>query len=153
MRIFSEISPLITDIPSPQNDQHTILSIVSGSALDPFDKLTDTELVKAAQQSLQDVFKEIEVPAPSEYFVSRWGKDEFAQMSYSYVQIGADGSDYDEMARPESERLMFAGEATNRHFPQTVTGAYLSGLREAARVFNIGRPKPEPANVKLTITQ
>ena len=64
-------------------------------------------------------------------------------MSYSYVKIGADGDDYDEMARPASSRVLFAGEATNRHFPQTVTGAYLTGLREAARIYSIGQTEAE----------
>ena len=31
-------------------------------------------------------------------------------------------------------RVFFAGEHTSRHYPATVHGAFLSGLREAARI-------------------
>ena len=67
----------------------------------------------------KSIFKEVEVPEPTDYFVTRWGKEEFSQMSYSYIKIGASGEDYDTLAEPHHEKVLFAGEATNRHFPQT----------------------------------
>lgn len=43
------------------------------------------------------------------------------------------------MAKPITDkngvaRLLFAGEHTNRQYPATVHGAFLSGIREAARL-------------------
>ena len=67
----------------------------------------------------KSIFKEVEVPEPTDHFVMRWGKEEFSQMSYSYIKIGESGEDYDTLAEPHHEKVLFAGEATNRHFPQT----------------------------------
>jgi len=43
-------------------------------------------------------------------------------------------------------RLYFAGEHTNRMYPSTVHGAFLSGVREAARIADtfIGSPIRSP---------
>nr|WP_287045270.1 FAD-dependent oxidoreductase [Herpetosiphon sp.] len=40
----------------------------------------------------------------------------------------------DDLAQPIAGRLFFAGEATERTYPSTVHGAYLSGLRAADEV-------------------
>ena len=42
------------------------------------------------------------------------------------------------LARPCSRRLLFAGEHTARSHPDTVGGALLSGVREAARALGWG---------------
>uniref|UniRef100_A0ABI7YX97 Lysine demethylase 1B n=1 Tax=Felis catus TaxID=9685 RepID=A0ABI7YX97_FELCA len=75
-----------------------------------------------------------EVPDPTKYFVTRWSTDPWIQMAYSFVKTGGSGEAYDILAEEIQGMVFFAGEATNRHFPQTVTGAYLSGVREASKI-------------------
>lgn len=58
-------------------------------------------------------------------------------MAYSYLPVGCDGSLYDDIATPVANKVFFAGEATSRAFPQTVSGAYTSGLREACRILDL----------------
>jgi spermine oxidase len=75
---------------------------------------------------------------------SDWGKNPLFWGSYSYVPVGSTGGDIDVLAEPlpypEDEsssrplQILFAGEATERHYYSTTHGAYLSGLREADRL-------------------
>jgi monoamine oxidase len=74
------------------------------------------------------------VPEPTGAVVVRWAGDPFARGYYSHVAVGARAADMDALAAPEGERLYFCGEATMRGYSATVHGAYLSGLREAARI-------------------
>eukprot|EP00249_Psilotum_nudum_P005944 c19340_g1_i2 orf=453-2264(-) len=81
---------------------------------------------------------------------SSWGRDPLFRGSYSYVAVGSSGLDLDTMAEPlpkcEEEalagsqppplQLLFAGEATDRHFYSTTHGAYRSGIREANRLLD-----------------
>ena len=146
---------------SDQSETYILVTTVSGEALNDYQKLPDVEIISRCVKTLQLMFSEESVPPPTGYVVSRWGADPFAQMSYSYAAVGSCGEDYDCMAEDVGGRVFFAGEvrvkcctdtlvrhthehayihtriyaqATNRQHPQTVTGAYLSGLREASKI-------------------
>ena len=93
---------------------------------------TDEQVILKVMQQWQTVFPNI--MKPEQYLLTRWGQDPYSLGSYSYLPVGATGEDRDFLAAPESNRLFFAGEATQRHFPATTHGAYLSGLREAKRI-------------------
>lgn len=88
---------------------------------------------QATMASLRKIFGS-SIPEPEAMLQTRWSTDPFAYGSYSFLPVGASPSDYDALARPVDDRVFFAGEATHRAYPGTVHGAYLSGMREAARV-------------------
>ncbi|MED6242830.1 Lysine-specific histone demethylase 1B [Ataeniobius toweri] len=118
----------------PQGKQAVLMSIMSGDAVSAVGELEDLEVVDECMKVLRELFKEQEVPDPLNYFVTHWNKDVWSQMSYSFVKTGGSGEAYDILAEDVQGKVFFAGEATNRHFPQTVTGAYLSGVREASKM-------------------
>uniref|UniRef100_A0A671YV74 [histone-H3]-N(6),N(6)-dimethyl-L-lysine(4) FAD-dependent demethylase n=1 Tax=Sparus aurata TaxID=8175 RepID=A0A671YV74_SPAAU len=118
----------------PQGKQAVLMSVITGEAVPSVRDMEDKEVVEECLKVLRELFKEQEVPEPVDFFVTHWSKDMWSQMSYSFVKTGGSGEAYDILAEDVQGKVFFAGEATNRHFPQTVTGAYLSGVREASKM-------------------
>jgi monoamine oxidase len=97
------------------------------------ESMTDADIVASAMGVLRTMYGAA-TPDPEASLITRWSSDPFARGSYSHIPAGSSGADYDLLANPANSRLFFAGEATSRTYPGTVHGAYLSGLREAARL-------------------
>uniref|UniRef100_G3NC89 [histone-H3]-N(6),N(6)-dimethyl-L-lysine(4) FAD-dependent demethylase n=1 Tax=Gasterosteus aculeatus aculeatus TaxID=481459 RepID=G3NC89_GASAC len=117
-----------------QGKQAVLMSVITGEAVHAVRDMEDKEVVDECMKVLRELFKEQDVPEPLHFFVTHWSKDKWSQMSYSFVKTGGSGEAYDILAEDVQGKVFFAGEATNRHFPQTVTGAYLSGVREASKM-------------------
>ncbi|KAL3905355.1 MAG: hypothetical protein SGPRY_010941, partial [Prymnesium sp.] len=96
--------------------------------------LVSDDCAAEAMLALQSMFGVDQVPTPERVIVTRWGGDPYARGSYSFVQVGASGSDYSQLAKPIGKSLHFAGEHTNELHPATVVGAHLSGLRAAREI-------------------
>ncbi|KAK3526362.1 hypothetical protein QTP70_025155 [Hemibagrus guttatus] len=126
----------------PKGEQCVLMSVITGEAQAMVKDLEDKEVVELCMNVLRELFKGQEVPDPLKYFVTHWSKDIWSQMSYSFVKTGGSGEAYDIIAEDVQGKIYFAGEATNRHFPQTVTGAYLSGVREAKSVGDSSDDEP-----------
>lgn len=100
------------------------------------EKLSDDEIVAAAMKTLRQMYGD-DIPEPEAWLITRWGSDPFAYGSYSHAAPGATEEDFEALAEPVDDRLFFAGEATSE-YSATVHGAYLSGVREAERIAELG---------------
>ncbi|MQL76661.1 hypothetical protein Taro_009053 [Colocasia esculenta] len=117
-----------------------LVALVAGESAIRFEKAPPVDPVERVLEILRKMFapRGIQVPDPVQVICTRWGADKFAYGSYSYVAIGASGEDYDVLAESAGDgRIFFAGEATNRRYPATMHGAFLSGLREAANISRV----------------
>jgi polyamine oxidase len=110
-----------------------LVGLRGGKAARTRERESDEDAVAEVVEALATAF-DTEVPEPTGALVTRWAADRFTHGSYSYVAAGASLDDYDVLAEPVGQRLLFAGEATNRDFFATVHGAYDSGVREANRL-------------------
>ncbi|MEM7010923.1 MAG: FAD-dependent oxidoreductase [Verrucomicrobiota bacterium] len=94
---------------------------------------SDDKIVDEAMRTLQLMYGS-KIPDPEAAQITRWASDPFALCSYSSPAVGMTKRSRDDLAEPISDRILFAGEATNADYPSTVHGAFLSGQREAKRI-------------------
>jgi monoamine oxidase len=114
-----------------------LIALTAGSFAESIEGMADQEVVDKAMDALRGMFPEDVPEAPVAYTVTRWRADTFSRGSYSYAKVGTTPRDFESMARPVGSTVLFAGEATNRQYPATVHGAYISGIREAKRVIEL----------------
>ena len=102
---------------------------------------TDKEIVSDCLEVLKKICGLREIPAPIDYCITRWGKEEYSRMAFTYIPPGVDGAKalsamsqpVHDPVLPEKPLIMFAGEHTTPYHPSTMHGAFLSGIREAYR--------------------
>ena len=94
---------------------------------------TDDEIMADILSLLEEVYG-VTPPDTVDSYVTRWSKDPFSLGSYSYIPVGASPADFEALATPVGERLLFAGEATAWEHHATAHGALISGLRAAKQL-------------------
>jgi polyamine oxidase len=93
----------------------------------------DEEIVADLVRLLEEVHGSL-APSLLAHEVTHWTTDPYSLGSYSYIPVGASDRDFELLAEPVGERLLFAGEATSFDHYATAHGAMLTGLREAKRL-------------------
>lgn len=96
--------------------------------------LDDRATVAAAHDALKAMFGS-SFPPPLAAQVTRWGRDPWAQGSYSFNPVGATPSMREALFGADWDgALWFCGEACSRHYYGTAHGAVLSGEALARRM-------------------
>ena len=140
-----------------------LVALLSGESAHVTEDVTDDVIKKRAIILLKEIFgsKNVSMTKLRSHAISRWKSNPYVKEgflefmwswvfqflcenrkkgAYSFMAVGASGDDYDLLAAPvelkdkKTGGVYFAGEHTNRHYPATVHGAYISGLREAGRI-------------------
>ena len=118
-----------------------LVFMYGGSFAAELESWKDSEIVEDCLNVLERIVGKA-VPEPVDYIVTRWGKEQFSRMSFTFIPPGVDGpkqlrvmseSLYDPVDA-EKPLIMFAGEHTTPYHPSTLHGAFLSGIREAYRL-------------------
>ncbi|MEM9293443.1 MAG: NAD(P)/FAD-dependent oxidoreductase [Acidobacteriota bacterium] len=108
----------------------TLVCLYSGAFAEHAQRTqSESQLIDATLSVLRQVHGD-RLPDPVAAHATGWAGDPFSLGSYSYPALGSSSDDYRTLAQPVG-RLRFAGEATTARWPQTVHGAFHSGLREA----------------------
>lgn len=138
---FSVVSPeklffLFIDVTqNKKNSTPTLLTYISQDSLSKMKELRDEDVVDQCMSLLRGVFScDGAVPAPTKWLLTHWSEEDFGGSFGTYVKVGGAQTSFDYLAETIENKIYFAGEATFRSMPSTITGAYLSGLREAAKL-------------------
>eukprot|EP00897_Mesotaenium_endlicherianum_P003289 jgi/Mesen1/2989/ME000177S02263 len=125
-----------------------LLGLVAGEAAQAFEAMPAAQIIARVMSVLKGMAPSTPSPVSAAYNIcsvcTRWQTDCFAGGSYSHISVGSSGDDYDILAEPVAARLFFAGEATNRRYPATMHGAFLSGQREAAKIAEVATARAAP---------
>ena len=128
---------------------NTLMGWVQGDAAIEVERTTPDEVGKYCLDVLGQFTGIKSFPKLVSVCRTQWSANPYSRGSYSYVAREARGSDIDVLASPlpckeavvndgsPPLQVLFAGEATHRHFYSTVHGAYISGIREANRISSL----------------
>ena len=124
-----------------------LVALYSGNSSHRFETMSDEMAKSDALNVLRAIFGESVVSEPVAYERTSWGQDEYARGCYAFCAKEADNA-YLDMAKPVENVVFFAGEHCCKETPDTVGGAYLTGLRAAGHIERIDKEWPKSKAVE-----
>lgn len=98
--------------------------------------MSDAQIIDEIMVHLKDIYGN-GIPYPTHLLRTKWQGNENSFGSYSYTAMDTEMQHFEDIAEEINDKLFFAGEHTEVDYFSTVHGAYLSGLREAAKIIDL----------------
>jgi len=102
--------------------------------------MSDDEVISKALKILSSVLGESNVKSnyANQFLITRWRSEKFICGSYSFVDLNARTSDWDEIQKPfgKNQNVILMGEATSPQYFGSVHASMFSGEKEAKRLIN-----------------
>ena len=118
----------------PGGKSGILVGLAYGDFAMKLEQMDKTQVINKAIDQLQQMEPNISVDDVIDVHITRWASDPLAQGAYIHIPPNGTMSDCENLSKSISERLFFAGEATNQIYFGTVHGAYLSGIRVAQEI-------------------
>ena len=119
--------------PAPTGSKNVLVAVLAGKHAKKMESKTDAEVIQMVMDDLKGMFGN-SIPAPVAIQRTAWHGNQFSLGSYPHLRPGYDYNVCDDIARPLSDKVFFAGDATHRKYLATAHGAYLSGIRAAEEI-------------------
>ncbi|EON75744.1 hypothetical protein ADIS_3776 [Lunatimonas lonarensis] len=113
-----------------------LVSFAFGDFAAASEHLSDSAVVDGIMDHLRNIYGS-SIPYPQDMVRTKWAGNTNSFGAYSYAKKGISSDAFDTLAGSVAERVFFAGEHTSKAFRGTVHGAYLSGIREAAKIISL----------------
>lgn len=134
----------LTAIEVVPHSDHVLCAWVVGAGACMMEGLPDRDVAEGLTQVLRHNTGNADIPYPVNVLRSQWSSNPFFYGAYSFEGCCTDGSAQAALScplpgpsEPVPPILLFAGEATVPGLFATVSGARLSGIREAERVVSL----------------
>ena len=98
--------------------------------------MSDAQIIDEIMVHLKDIYGN-GIPYPTHMLRTKWQSNENSFGSYAYTAMDTEMRHFEDIAEEVNDKLFFGGEHTEVDYFSTVHGAYLSGLREAAKIIDL----------------
>lgn len=130
---ISNIKGEIPWIDSCSTKEPVLLCWLACDYAEEIQNLTNEEILEKVLNILRRIFPNKIIPDPVGHEITKWGADPFSSGSWS-VRLAGSKPEYNSYLFEYVGNLYFCGEATSKEYFGTVTGALVSGQKQAENI-------------------